>query len=108
MKCVKVENYVVEAGTHRPSPSWGGGCLLVAVTVVDANDRCSGQGKCTVRRGGGGGKFNTGCRCEAIVLFLFLAVSSFSLCRRGFQVLLKIRPSCLLMMCGASQAQWLL
>jgi hypothetical protein len=24
MKCVKVESYVVEGGTDRPSPSWGG------------------------------------------------------------------------------------
>jgi hypothetical protein len=24
MKCVKVESYVVKAGTNRPSPSWGG------------------------------------------------------------------------------------
>jgi hypothetical protein len=23
MKCVKVENYVVKAGTGRPSPLWG-------------------------------------------------------------------------------------
>jgi hypothetical protein len=38
--------------------------------VVDANDRCSGQGKCAVGRGGGKvGKLNTGGGCEAIVLF---------------------------------------
>jgi hypothetical protein len=24
MKCVRVESYVVEAGTDRPSPLWGG------------------------------------------------------------------------------------
>jgi hypothetical protein len=26
MKCVKLAIYVVEAGTDRPSPLWGGGC----------------------------------------------------------------------------------
>jgi hypothetical protein len=48
---------------------------------VDANDRCSGEGKCAVGRGVG--KLNTGGRCEAIVLFLFLAVSFLSVCAEG-------------------------
>jgi hypothetical protein len=38
-----LESYDVGAGAGRPSPSWG--VLQVAVTVVDGNDRCSGQGK---------------------------------------------------------------
>jgi hypothetical protein len=33
MKCVKVESYVVEGGTDRPSPKGGGLGLQVAVTV---------------------------------------------------------------------------
>jgi hypothetical protein len=37
---------------------------------MDANDRCSGQGKYAIGRGEGGGKLNTGGRCKAIVLFL--------------------------------------
>jgi hypothetical protein len=44
------------------------------------------------------GTLHTGGRCEVIVLFLFLAVCF--LCRRGVQVLLKIRPSSLLVLCG--------
>jgi hypothetical protein len=37
---------------------------------VDDNDRCSGQGKCAVGKGGGD-KLNTGGRCEAIFVFDF-------------------------------------
>jgi hypothetical protein len=40
--------------------------------VADGNDWCSGQGKCAVRREGRVGKLNSGGRCEAVVLFLFL------------------------------------
>jgi hypothetical protein len=51
MKCVKVESYVVEGGTDRPSPLWGG--IAGSSPLVDTNDRCDGQGKCAVRRGEG-------------------------------------------------------
>jgi hypothetical protein len=46
MKCVKVESYVVEAGTDRLNPFWGG--FAGSSNLVDANDRRSGQGESTV------------------------------------------------------------
>jgi hypothetical protein len=44
-------------------------------------------GKCAVGGGwGGGGTLHTGGRCEAIVLFLFLAVSFILLCEVSFNL----------------------
>jgi hypothetical protein len=53
---------------------------------------------CAVGRGEWVGILRTRVSCEAIVLFHCLI--SFILCRRSLQVLLKIRPSSLLMLCG--------
>jgi hypothetical protein len=64
---VKVESYVVEAGTDRRSPSWGEGgfagssnrwWMLMTGVVVRVSVLSVG--------GGGVGKLNTEGRCEAI------------------------------------------
>jgi hypothetical protein len=60
MKCVKVKSYVVEAGTDRPSPSWGEDFagssnrwwMLITGVVV----------RISVPFEGGVGKLNTGGR----------------------------------------------
>jgi hypothetical protein len=38
----------VEAGTYRPSSSWGEGLFAGSSPVVDTNDRCVGMVKCAV------------------------------------------------------------
>jgi hypothetical protein len=70
MKCVKVESYVVEAGTDRHSPSWRG--LQVAVRWWTLMTGVVVWVSVLLERGVG--TLHTWGRYEAIILFLFLAV----------------------------------
>jgi hypothetical protein len=64
----------VGAGRDRPSPSWRGGLQVAVQWWILMTGMHVGLVKCAVGRGKGVGTLHNGGRCEAIVLFLFLAV----------------------------------
>jgi hypothetical protein len=59
----------VEAGTDRPSPSWGEGLFAGSSQVVDTDDRCVVLVKCAVRRGRGLARWILGVGVELLFYF---------------------------------------